>query len=69
MAACLMKSGEVSRQLGVSYSKLVALLRENKIAPPAKEGSGQYVWGEDDVERARQALARRRGATVAAEGQ
>jgi hypothetical protein len=55
-----LKTREVLAVLGgVSYYRLVSALRGGKISPPpAKDASGDYVWTEEDVDRARQALAR-----------
>jgi DNA-binding transcriptional MerR regulator len=58
-ATTYLKSSVVARQLGVAYSRLFALIREGKLVPPAKDSSGDYVWTEQDVEAARQALASR----------
>jgi hypothetical protein len=54
--------------LGVPYYQLFDLLRSRQISAPQKDSSGDYVWTESDVERARQALAsrQRRRATVQA---
>lgn len=59
------KTTTVADQLGVPYYRLFDLLRSRQIAPPAKDSSGDYVWTEADVERARaaiQARLRRRAA-------
>jgi hypothetical protein len=55
-----LKTPAVSGLLGVSYWQITSLLRTRTITPPAKDSSGDYVWTEEDVERARQALAARR---------
>jgi predicted site-specific integrase-resolvase len=51
----------VADHLGVPYYTLANLLRAGRMAPPTKNLSGDYVWSEADVERARAALAARRG--------
>jgi hypothetical protein len=52
------KTREVARDhLKTSYHRLASLLRNDKIPPPAKDISGDYIWTEADIERARQALA------------
>jgi hypothetical protein len=41
------------------YHRVANALRNGKITPPpAKDVSGDFMWAPDDVERARQALAR-----------
>jgi DNA-binding transcriptional MerR regulator len=50
------KSPVAARELGVTYHRLMGLLRFNKILPPARDSSGDYLWGDADLERARQAL-------------
>ena len=54
------KTPVVASQLNVPDHRLHYLLRGNKIAPPQKDSSGDYVWTPEDVERARHALAARR---------
>jgi hypothetical protein len=53
----LPKSGQVVKVLGVPgvYS-LIALIHRGAIPAPAKDGSGSYVWTEQDIARAREAL-------------
>ncbi len=64
-----MKTPAVADLLGVPYWKIVQLLRSRSITPPAKDTSGDFVWVEADVERARQALAvRRRGRPAIQQG-
>jgi hypothetical protein len=50
------KTPEAARILGVSYHRLIGLLRFHKITPPVRDTSGDYLWGEGDLERARLAL-------------
>jgi hypothetical protein len=33
-------------------------LRSGKLSPPAKDVSGDFAWSPEDIERAREALAR-----------
>jgi DNA-binding transcriptional MerR regulator len=54
------KTKAVADLLGITYHRLFELIRSNKITPPQKDSSGDYVWTEQDIERARQALAARR---------
>jgi hypothetical protein len=51
-----LKSRAVADSLGVSYYRLFELLRSKRLAPPRKDSSGDYVWTQDDVQRARLAL-------------
>jgi hypothetical protein len=40
----------------VNYYSLVGLFRSGKCDPPQKDASGDFVWTEADIERARAAL-------------
>jgi hypothetical protein len=51
-----LKTAAAVRELRTSYFKLYGLLRYNKIPPPAKDSSGDYLWTLRDLERARKAL-------------
>jgi hypothetical protein len=53
------------RELGTTYHKLIGLLRFNKIPAPLRDSSGDYLWSDEDLERARHALAARRKAVTA----
>jgi DNA-binding transcriptional MerR regulator len=65
----LFKTKAVADLIGITYHRLFELIRSNKIPPPQKDSSGDYVWCEQDIERARQALAaRRRPPQVVVEG-
>ena len=60
-----LKTLQVADALSVPYYRLYELLRLRKIPAPQKDGSGDYAWTDEDIERARSALARRRrGETV-----
>jgi hypothetical protein len=52
-----LKTIEVVRKLAVPYTRLVDLIRNNRIPRPAKDASEDYIWFPADVERARHALA------------
>ena len=54
------KTKAVADLIGITYHRLFELIRSNKIPPPQKDSSGDYIWCEQDIERARQALAARR---------
>ena len=53
------KTLTASRRLGLSYSRLYYALRNGHIPAPPKDESGDYVWTDADIERAREALALR----------
>jgi hypothetical protein len=56
-----LKTPQAARTLGVSYHRLMGLVRFNRISPlPAKDISGDYLWSPADLERAREALRPRR---------
>jgi hypothetical protein len=50
------KTPVAAKRLGVPYHRLIGLLRADRIEPPAKDSSGDYVWSAADIERAREAL-------------
>jgi hypothetical protein len=52
-----LKTTEVRRKLAVTYSRLMDLIRHDRIPHPAKDASDDYIWFPADVERARVALA------------
>jgi hypothetical protein len=49
---------EVCGLLEINYPALVYLMRYRKIPLPAKDGSGDFVWTDKDIARARAALAK-----------
>ena len=53
----ILKSPAAAKELGVSYFRLINLLRAEKLSPPSKDSSGDYLWGDADLEAARRALA------------
>jgi hypothetical protein len=44
-------------ELGVSYHRLINLVRFRKIPAPARDSSGDFLWSDVDLAHARQALA------------
>jgi hypothetical protein len=54
------KTPQAARLLGVTYHRLIGLLRFDKIDPPARDSSGDFVWTDSDLVRARKALEARR---------
>jgi len=51
------KSPIAAKELGIPYYRLIGLLRSEKLQPPQKDSSGDYVWTDDDLEAARRAMA------------
>jgi hypothetical protein len=45
---------------GVTYMNLYNLIRNGKIPPPERDSSGDFIWSDADIERARKALALRK---------
>ena len=46
------------RELATTYHRLIGLIRFGKIDPiPGRDSSGDYLWSDEDMQRARQALA------------
>jgi hypothetical protein len=54
------KTPLAARELGVPYYVLIGLMRYGKLEPPGRDSSGDFVWTDDDMARARQVLAARR---------
>jgi hypothetical protein len=54
------KTPQAAREAGIPLTHLYSLLRTGKLAPPAKDSSGHYVWSDADLERIFQALDRNR---------
>jgi hypothetical protein len=52
-----LKTPAAARALKTTYHKLMGLIRFDKIAPPQRDSSGDFIWTDDDLERARRALA------------
>jgi hypothetical protein len=57
LAMLFRKSTVAAHELGISYHRLISLLRSEKLSRPQKDSSGDYVWTEQDLAAARQALA------------
>jgi hypothetical protein len=52
-----LKTPAAARHLGVTYHRLIGLIRFDRISPiPQRDSSGDYVWTADDLARAREAL-------------
>jgi predicted DNA-binding transcriptional regulator AlpA len=56
----LLKTREVMRLLNVASWVIYGMLAEGKLPPPAKDASGDLIWGPKDVAALRAALARPR---------
>ncbi len=50
------KSRQVTELLGISYWKLVSMLRSGKLPQPQKDASGDLILSSRDVANARKAL-------------
>jgi predicted site-specific integrase-resolvase len=59
------KTAGVAKHLGVSYAKLFELMRRGRLIPPAKDSSGDYIWSDEDIRRAGDALASTRARKAA----
>jgi hypothetical protein len=56
-----------AREIGIAPSHLYSLIRSGKVPAPPKDSSGDYLWDQDALEAAREALAvdrRRKAVTV-----
>jgi hypothetical protein len=51
------KSPAAAKELGISYYRLIGLLRSEKVKPPRKDSSGDYLWSDQDLAAARVALS------------
>jgi hypothetical protein len=59
------KTSSVAKLLGVQYWILFDLIRGNKIPSPAKDESGDFVWLEKDLNRAKLILDERQSKRAA----
>jgi hypothetical protein len=48
---------QAAKALGVSYGCLSSAIRRGRIPAPRKDPSGNFLWFEPDLKRARQGLA------------
>ena len=51
------KTPVAARESGISYTRLMDLMRYGHLAPPGRDSSGHFIWTDADMERIRQALA------------
>lgn len=51
------KTRSAVKVLGTTYYKLIEAIRGGRLQAPVKDESGDYWWTDEDLERARQALA------------
>jgi hypothetical protein len=56
-ASSTLKTSEVVTLLKVPYYRIDYLLRAGRVSRPARDGSGDFVWSEQDVDRLRRELA------------
>jgi hypothetical protein len=51
------KTPAAARELGITYHRLIGLVRFDKLdQPPQRDSSGDFIWTDADLERARAAL-------------
>jgi len=50
------KTPAAAGELKTTYHRLYGLIRFGKIQTPETDSSGDYVWTDEDINRARQAL-------------
>ena len=50
-----LKTTEAARRNGMTVHTLHNYVRHGLIPPPARDGSGHFLWLEDDIARAREA--------------
>ncbi len=55
-----LRSGEVARQCGLTYTYLYSLLRTGRISTPPRDSAGQLCWNESHLAEIRQFLAARK---------
>jgi hypothetical protein len=64
------KTPVAAKELNVSYHQLIGLVRFGKLdPPPGRDSSGDYLWSDEDLARAREAFAsvgRRKGVSACA---
>jgi len=51
------KTPVAARELGISYHRLIGLVRYDKITAPARDTSGDYLWADADIARAKAAIS------------
>jgi hypothetical protein len=51
------KTMRAAKELNTSYWRLVGLIRTRRLTPPEKDSSGDYIWSDSDMERAKAAFA------------
>lgn len=49
------KTPQAARALGISYQQLIGMIRTGKVPVPMRDGSGDFLWYEEDLERVREA--------------
>jgi hypothetical protein len=52
----LRKTTVAAKELGISYYRLIGMIRSGKLAAPQKDSSGDYVWTDAEIETARHAM-------------
>ena len=49
-------TGAAAREIGEPFYRLAYLVRSGKVVPSARDSSGRYLWRDEDLARAREAL-------------
>ena len=52
----LLKTPVAAKQLNITYTRLMSLIRYGKVTPPQKDSSGDYQWTADDLAAVRKIL-------------
>lgn len=50
------KTPVAAQELGITYAQLIGLMRYGHLSPPKRDTSGDYIWTDADLERARESL-------------
>jgi hypothetical protein len=51
-----LKTRSAAKAIGVSLPALRSALGSGKLAPPAKDESGDFIWWPEDIERAKSVM-------------
>ncbi len=50
------KTPVAAREVETNYPRLMSLVRLGKIPAPMKDSSGDYLWSDQDIDNAREAI-------------
>jgi hypothetical protein len=54
------KTPVACRILGVPYDTVMNAIRRGRLEPPQKDSSNDYIWTQEDIDRAREFLKSRK---------